>query len=233
MAASLITRAADYAARCHVNQKRKDGVTPYIVHPLRVAAILTEEGDVDDPQVVAAAMLHDVVEDTEATFDDLEAHFSHTTVHYVRQVTDDKNLAKEERKRLQIEHTSAKGEHAMWSGSKLIKLADKLANLRDLQTAPPPDYTDERILEYFAWAKRVTDNCAGLNWNLDRALKVVYTQGPFYFRNKPDGVSTRALPCPRCAKPMPEFRTARYCDDCMFAVGPPDYAARSDEIDLD
>lgn len=78
-----------------------------------------------------------------------------------------------ERKRLQIEHAA----HAT-PQAKLVKLGDKIYNLRDLQKEAPVGWSSERVLEYFAWAKKVTDNCRGINAKLDGILEEIYKQGP-------------------------------------------------------
>lgn len=109
-----------------------------------VANILTEEGKVFEPVVILAALLHDTVEDTDTTFEEIEREFGHKVCQVVREVTDDKTLPSAERKRLQIEHAPHISREA-----KLVKLADKLYNLRDLERATPVGWTSERVKEYF------------------------------------------------------------------------------------
>ena len=213
---ALLVRAADFAARYHAGQMRKDGKTPYLNHPLRVAAILSAEGGITAAATLAAAYLHDTVEDTAATFADLERLFPSDVVEIVRQVTDDKSVPKEERKRLQVVHTAATGDDAMLPEAKALKVADKIANLRDLQLAPPVDWPRERALAYFAWAKEVTDNCRDINRRLDCAVDLLYAQGPFYHQDKPDGVSTVGRKCPDCGRPMPGLFSTRTCNECMY-----------------
>jgi guanosine-3',5'-bis(diphosphate) 3'-pyrophosphohydrolase len=150
-AIQLIVKAAAFAAHKHRDQRRKDGAaSPYINHPLGLAQILIGEGGVSDPVVLAAALLHDTLEDTETTYDELVEEFGAAIADIVREVTDDKELPKEERKRLQIEHAAHLSDRA-----KLVKLADKIANVRDVAHNPPPTWTLTRRQEYFDWAANV------------------------------------------------------------------------------
>lgn len=142
---SSVIKCASFAAEKHRNQRRKDvEQTPYINHPLGVANILIQEGNVFEPTVILAAILHDTVEDTDTTFAEIEKEFGHRVCQVVREVTDDKTLPKAERKRLQIEHAPNISREA-----KLVKLADKLYNLRDLEKCVPIGWTSERVKEYF------------------------------------------------------------------------------------
>uniref|UniRef100_A0A4X2KAS1 Guanosine-3',5'-bis(diphosphate) 3'-pyrophosphohydrolase MESH1 n=1 Tax=Vombatus ursinus TaxID=29139 RepID=A0A4X2KAS1_VOMUR len=131
--AALLLEAADFAARKHRKQRRKDPEeTPYINHPIGVARILTHEAGVTDITVLQAALLHDTVEDTNTTLEEVEEHFGAEVRGIVDEVTDNKALPKLERKRLQVENASHSSQ-----GAKLVKLADKLYNLRDLNRRTP------------------------------------------------------------------------------------------------
>src|SRR5579872_4517741 len=102
---SLVLKALAFAAHKHRKQRRKDAeASPYINHPIALANLLANEADVDDPVVICAALLHDTVEDTQTTFQELELEFGLEITNIVREVTDDKTLPKAERKRLQILH---------------------------------------------------------------------------------------------------------------------------------
>ena len=148
----LILKAAAYAARQHRDQRRKDAeASPYINHPLTVANILSE-ADVDDPVVLAAAILHDTIEDTTTTAAELRRLFGEQVAGIVLEVTDDKSLPKARRKELQVEHAPHLSE-----GAALVKFADKIANLTDILEAPP-EWPAERKAEYFAWAASVVDS---------------------------------------------------------------------------
>lgn len=89
----------------------------------------------------------------------------------VAEVTDDKSLAKAERKRLQIEHAKTSSRRA-----KLVKLADKLYNLRDLNRSTPVGWTEERVQQYFVWAKKVVRNLAGTNEPMEKALDIIFRE---------------------------------------------------------
>lgn len=154
-----LIRCVDFCARKHKNQKRKDSEgTPYINHPVGVAHILTEEGGVTDPDVIMAALLHDTVEDTETTLEEIENIFGEKIRNIVDEVTDDKNLPKMIRKQLQIEHAPGSSHEA-----KLVKLADKLYNLRDLQRETPVGWDEKRVKEYFIWSSKVIEGLRGTN----------------------------------------------------------------------
>jgi guanosine-3',5'-bis(diphosphate) 3'-pyrophosphohydrolase len=163
-AVTRILDAAVFAADKHKTCRRKDvDATPYINHPLRVAQILTES-KVTDLDVIVAALLHDTIEDTEATYAELLELFGPAVADLVAEVTDDKTKQPEERKALQVQNAPKKSD-----GAKLIKLADKAANLEDL-VARPPTWSSERIEEYRRWATRVATGCRGVNDTLDRRV---------------------------------------------------------------
>ncbi|XP_046432492.1 guanosine-3',5'-bis(diphosphate) 3'-pyrophosphohydrolase MESH1 isoform X1 [Neodiprion fabricii] len=148
---SMVLKCANFAAEKHSNQRRKDAAeTPYINHPLGVANILANEGSVYDPIVILAALLHDTVEDTETSFEEIEKEFGETVRKVVAEVTDDKSLPKAERKRLQIENATSRSDRA-----KLVTLADKIYNLRDIQKSPPLGWSDIRVREYFQVQPRI------------------------------------------------------------------------------
>jgi (p)ppGpp synthase/HD superfamily hydrolase len=134
-----------------------------------VARILTAEAGVTDLDVLQAALLHDTVEDTETTFEELEATFGANVTNIVREVTDDKLLSRDERKRLQIVHAPTSSSQA-----KLVKLADKLYNLRDLERECPRGWTSKRREEYFHWAKKVVDGLRGTNRAMEDELDKIF-----------------------------------------------------------
>ncbi|KAI1889741.1 hypothetical protein AGOR_G00166060 [Albula goreensis] len=168
----LLLETAHFAAEKHKNQRRKDPEgTPYINHPIGVARILSHEGGVTDIEVLQAALLHDTVEDTDTSFAELEAAFGPKVARIVKEVTDDKTLAKQERKRQQVEHAPHCSHQA-----KLVKLADKLYNLRDLNRCTPTGWTEERVQEYFAWAAQVVRGLRGTNQALEDKLQHLFKQ---------------------------------------------------------
>ena len=148
----LVLRALAFATEKHRGQVRKDAdSTPYIQHPIALASLLWEVG-VHDAEVLAAAILHDTIEDTQTTHDELEREFGRQVAHLVAEVTDDKRLPKAMRKEKQIEHAAH-----LPPGARLIKLADKICNLRDVAHSPPADWSIERRREYFEWARAVVE----------------------------------------------------------------------------
>ena len=172
-AAVEVARALDFAARKHRNQRRKGATAePYINHPAEVARLVAEATGGRPLAVLQAALLHDTVEDTQTTLDELEREFGTDVAALVAEVTDDKRLPKAERKRLQVEHAGAKSR-----GAKLIKIADKTSNLRSLLESPPTDWDLKRRREYFEWAKRVVDGCRGVNEKLEAEFDAAYASG--------------------------------------------------------
>ena len=154
-----LARAYHFAAQKHVSQRRKgEAAEPYMNHLTEVAELVAEATGGADIDVLVAAILHDTVEDTETTPEELSAVFGPRVAALVAEVTDDKSLPSKERKALQIEHAP----HAS-TGAQIIKLADKTANLRSLAVSPPPDWTRERIDDYVVWAGRVVDGCRHAN----------------------------------------------------------------------
>ena len=137
---------------------------------LGVARILSHEAGINDMIVLQAALLHDTVEDTDTTFAELEEKFGKAVTDVVREVTDDKSLKREERKRLQIVHAPTSSHRA-----KLVKLADKLYNLRDLCKSTPRGWTSKRSDEYFKWSKQVVDGLRGTCPELEIELDKIFT----------------------------------------------------------
>jgi len=161
-----IREAIRFSAIKHSLQTRKNAEqTPYIIHPIGVADSILTIGKVYDPEIIIAALLHDTVEDTDTSFEEIKETFGPVVEGYIREVTDDKSLPKEVRKQLQIDHASHKSE-----GATIVKLADKLYNLDSLHEDPPADWPKERIDEYFAWAKQVVDNLPPVNQPLKDAV---------------------------------------------------------------
>ena len=139
-----------FAAEKHRHQRRKDREeSPYINHPIDLANILANEAGISDAVVIAAAILHDTVEDTETTPEDIA------------------------RKRLQVQHAP----HASFQAQQL-KLADKIANLRDIARSPPATWSLERRQAYFSWAKQVVDGLRGRHGKLEALFDDVYRQMP-------------------------------------------------------
>lgn len=169
-----ILDALQFAAHKHRDQRRLDPeASPYINHPIALANILWLEGDVHEPLVICAALLHDTIEDTATTEAELAERFGAAVAGIVMEVTDDTALDKATRKRLQVEHAPH-----ISRAAKLVKLADKIANLRDVASSPPSTWPLSRQREYFEWAKRVVDGLRGVHPQLEQVFDEAYARRP-------------------------------------------------------
>jgi guanosine-3',5'-bis(diphosphate) 3'-pyrophosphohydrolase len=170
----LIIKAVNFAAAKHRGQSRKDEAnTPYINHPISLANLLANEGGITDINVIMTALLHDTIEDTDATADEIEALFGATIKDVVLEVSDDKSLPSPERKRLQIAHASSCSYEA-----RLVKLADKICNLQDMLAIPPVKWSLQRKREYFDWAREVIDQLRGTHADLEAMFDEIYERRP-------------------------------------------------------
>lgn len=173
MGQTLILRALAFAATKHREQRRKGrGASPYINHPIEVARTLAEVGGVTDAEILAAAVLHDTLEDTEATAAELEREFGARIRSLVEEVSDDKALSQPERKRLQIVHAPT-----LSPGARLVKLGDKIANVRDVTHDPPPSWDPARRRAYLNWAREVVDQIRGSNAALEALFDQMVREG--------------------------------------------------------
>lgn len=169
----LLLAAAKFAAAKHSRQRRKDSeATPYINHPIEVAEHLARVGGIDDEEIIIAALLHDTVEDTATTVDEIRERFGERVARIVMECTDDKVLEKSERKRLQIENAPHKSIEA-----KCVKIADKTCNLKSILLDPPVNWSVQRQIDYFAWAESVVAGLVGVNVGLDDAVLSVLHEG--------------------------------------------------------
>jgi len=169
-----LTSALEFAADKHRHQRRKgEEASPYINHPIELVHVLVHEGNVEDLDVLCAALLHDTIEDTKTTREELAAAFGETIAEIVAEVSDDRSLEKAERKRRQTEHAPHLSPRA-----KLVKLADKICNLRDINRHPPRDWPLQRKQDYFDWAKSVIDGLRGANPNLEAVFDAEYARRP-------------------------------------------------------
>lgn len=162
-----VLKAADAAARWHVHQRRKGAAQePYVNHLLEVAMLVAEATDGKDPNLVIAALLHDAMEDQEVPRAIIADTFGEDVAALVAEVTDDKGLAKQDRKRAQVEHSAKKSQRA-----KILKLADKTSNLRTIAASAPPDWSVKRRLEYVAWAGDVAKGLRGASAWLEQEFE--------------------------------------------------------------
>lgn len=174
--ADLLTpllKALHFAADKHRDQRRKDvDASPYINHPIEVAELLARVGGITDLVTLQGAILHDTIEDTRTTPAELEAVFGAQVRRVVEEVTDDTELPKVERKRLQIEHARQLSERA-----KHIKLADKISNVRSVTETPPANWPLTRRQEYLGWADQVVAGLRGSNAPLEQLYDRVAEEG--------------------------------------------------------
>jgi guanosine-3',5'-bis(diphosphate) 3'-pyrophosphohydrolase len=178
--ASSILAALKFAAHKHRRQRRKDSeATPYINHPIAVAELLSRVGAITDLPTLQAAILHDTIEDTETSPEELEENFGQKVRLIVQELTDNKSLPKQERKRLQVEHAPNLSAHA-----KLIKLADKICNVSEFSVTQPADWPLERKLEYLDWAETVVAGCRNCNQSLERHFDAVLKQSRTLLESK-------------------------------------------------
>ncbi|MFC1692324.1 HD domain-containing protein [Candidatus Latescibacterota bacterium] len=161
---SLVLRALTFAAQKHKGKKRKDKeASPYINHLIEAAEILWNIGKIHNSVAIAAGILHDTLEDTDTSGEELEAEFGGEISTIVQELTDDKSLPNEERKRLQVEHAKS-----LSLGARLVKLADKISNIQDIVDSPPEDWSIERRKEYVEWGGEVINELRGTNEYLER-----------------------------------------------------------------
>jgi (p)ppGpp synthase/HD superfamily hydrolase len=160
----VVLRAADAAARWHVDQRRKGAAQePYVTHLLEVASLVAEATAGADPNLIVAALLHDTIEDQGVTREDIAAQFNDDVAGLVVEVTDDKTLPKAERKRLQIEHAPK-----LTPRAKILKLADKISNLRSVATSPPAHWPMQRRIDYVIWTTKVVQGLRGASGLLEQ-----------------------------------------------------------------
>ena len=160
---AILMEAAMFAAEKHRNCRRKDAyATPYINHPIKVADLLASVGKINDIEMLQAALLHDTVEDTKTTPKEIEKKFGRGVRDLVMELTDNKKLKKAKRKRIQIKKAPN-----LTPRAKVIKMADKIANLADILDSPPVGWPMKRLQEYVRWSGKVVNGCSGHNEDLE------------------------------------------------------------------
>lgn len=175
-----LTRALMFAAQKHTDQRRKgERAEPYVNHLIDVVDILARHTGGSDVELLMGGVLHDTIEDTATTYEELLQAFGENVADIVRACSDDKSLPKQERKRLQAEQAPHKPVRA-----RMVKVADKISNLRSILASPPPDWSVARKLEYFEWSKTVVDGCRGLNAGLEKEFDTLYRKGISRFAPK-------------------------------------------------
>lgn len=171
----LLVRAYAFAVEKHSTQRRKDAEkSPYINHPIALVDVLANEGNVTNIETLCAAALHDTIEDTETTPEELKSIFGKKISEIVQELTDDNTQPKNARKENQIKHAPNCSPEA-----KIVKLADKICNLRNILAAPPAHWSTERKREYFDWAARVVDGLRGTHSELENIFDILYQKNLF------------------------------------------------------
>ncbi len=203
--AELIDALA-FAADKHRDQRRKDAeASPYINHPIALARLLSIEAGVNERVPLLAALLHDTVEDTQTTPTELAARFGADVAEVVLEVTDDKTLPKARHKALQIEHAPH-----LSRGAKLVKLADKICNLRDMAACPPAGWPIERRRDYFDWAHGVIDGLRGVYPGLEAIFDAAHSRVPDRRHVPADATLSPAIrPAQQRPAPLRKFRSSR------------------------
>lgn len=172
-ASARLMQAALFAARVHAGHRRKGAAAePYVNHVLEVAQILAEHGAPED--AILAGLLHDTVEDSDTdpepiTHARLVAEFGQVVADLVAEATDDKSLPKEVRKAHQVRRAQGAS-----PGARMLKLADKISNLRAIAASPPSGWDHARRVEYVGWAGRVAAGLKGANPGLDALFEATY-----------------------------------------------------------
>jgi guanosine-3',5'-bis(diphosphate) 3'-pyrophosphohydrolase len=178
-----VLQAAEFAAHKHKGQRRKGETRrPYIGHCLEVARMIAEIAKSDDPTILSAAILHDTLEDTDTTREELIEAFGERVTDFVVQVTVDKSLPKKQRKKSQIEHAAH-----LSPGAKLIKLADKISNVRELGEDPRKDWSRKKLEKYFKWAKDVVESLGSVNADLEKAFAATVKEAEAKLEPSGDG----------------------------------------------
>ena len=168
----VLSRAFDFAARKHARQRRLGkNEEPYLNHLAEVAKLLAEATDGGDTELVVAGLLHDTIEDTDATHGEISGHFGPTVADLVLEVSDDCSLPLADRKLLQIETAARKSPRA-----KMLKLADKTSNVRSIVRDPPKIWPHDERREYVMWSAQVVDGCRGVNAFLEVAFDHAHTE---------------------------------------------------------
>jgi guanosine-3',5'-bis(diphosphate) 3'-pyrophosphohydrolase len=170
---AVLLRTLHVAADKHRDQRRKgEEASPYVNHLIEVVELLAREGSVTDLITLQAAILHDTLEDTQTTAEELEVMFGAEVRQVVEEMTDDKRLPKAERKRLQIEHAPRLSARA-----KVVKLADKISNILGIIQTPPAGWSLERRREYLDWSDQVVAGCRGDNDALEKLYDETVAKG--------------------------------------------------------
>ena len=168
---NLVLKATQFAALKHCDQRRKDGKTPYIIHPISVAMILSEIGSIEDLEILSAALLHDTLEDTDTSAHELDKNFGSRVRIIVEELTDNDMLTFSQSKQMQIDNAPHLSKNAT-----LVRIADKISNVSDVIENPPPEWNQKRCNKYVDWAEAVMNNCQKVNQDLENHFFELLTE---------------------------------------------------------
>lgn len=172
-ASAALLEALSFAVLKHQGQTRKSADrAPYIHHPIAVATILAGEGGVQDTETLIAALLHDTLEDTDTSEAELQRHFGARVAAIVAELSDDMTLPKPERKAIQVLRA-----HDCSPPARLVRLADKIANVRDVIDNPPQDWPLERRVRYLSWSGEVVAALRGTHAELEARFHAAVRRG--------------------------------------------------------
>lgn len=167
-----LIRAIDFVARKHSLQRRKGSLRePYVNHVIEVSCLLAEACRGDDLTLIIGGVLHDTVEDTGTSVEELRNLFGDEVAELVEEVTDDRSLSRSTRRELQVRNARRKSERA-----RMIKIADKTSNLRSLLFSPPQGWDRARKTEYAEWARTVVQECRGVSPELEGQFASTYKE---------------------------------------------------------
>lgn len=166
-----IFKAISFAAEKHKQQVRKGTKSPYINHPIELVYLITNVGCVYDSNTLSIAVLHDTIEDTNTTFEELVQEFSFEIAQGVLDCSDDKSLPKSIRKKYQIEHSMDKSKNVQ-----IVKIADKISNIKGISQNPPSDWSKERTISFLVWSLKVVESIKESNILLFNYFCEVYEQ---------------------------------------------------------
>jgi guanosine-3',5'-bis(diphosphate) 3'-pyrophosphohydrolase len=168
---SALLHAVRCAAEKHRDQRRKGATaSPYINHPIAVAEQLAAAGFGDDTELLMAAVLHDVLEDTDTSEAELAADFGPRVAGIVREVSDDKSLPRRERRALVVRHIAQCSRSA-----RLVKLSDLIANVHDV-IHQPPHWNDEQKQDYLDWGEAVVRELRGTHPGLEQRFAALLAE---------------------------------------------------------
>jgi len=156
-------RAMVYACEKHAGATRDDGITPYAIHPIRVAENLRRLCGERDENILIAALLHDTIEDAAVSYDDIASKFGVEVAGLVAELSNDNRLPKARRRAAMMDHL-----HDLSPKAKRIKLADRLDNVTDLIRGIG---TREKRLRYHDETERLLDALAGTCEPLESAIR--------------------------------------------------------------